>query len=77
MASARCLMTPRNWFGVALIFLFMPVNAPLWETVFELFSLDISAIPIVPVIFLLGILILFFPSRKKQPSDNPTNNEEE
>ncbi|MBO57963.1 MAG: hypothetical protein CMA77_03090 [Euryarchaeota archaeon] len=70
-------MTPRNWFGVALIILFLPVNAPLWETVFELFSMDISAIPIVPVIFLFGLIILFYPARDKQTSDNPNNDEEE
>ena len=70
-------MTPRNWLGVALIFLFLPVNVPLWDTAFDLISLNLSAVAVVPLFFLSGILILFFPAHQKQASEEMTNNEEE
>ena len=69
-------MTPRNWLGVTLIFLFLPVNVPLWDIVFDSISLNISAVAVVPLFFLSGILILFFPARKKQASKEFASNEE-
>ncbi|DAC50138.1 MAG TPA: hypothetical protein HA340_04185, partial [Candidatus Thalassarchaeaceae archaeon] len=59
-------MTPRNWLGVALIFLFLPVNVPLWDMAFNSISLNISAVAVVPLFFLLGLLILFIPAREKK-----------
>ncbi|MDP7312307.1 MAG: hypothetical protein QF831_02590 [Candidatus Thalassarchaeaceae archaeon] len=70
-------MTPRNWLGVTLIFLFLPVNVPLWDTAFDLISLNLSAVAVVPIFFLSGILILFFPAREKQASEGFASNEEE
>jgi hypothetical protein len=72
-------MRGRNWVGVAFIFLFLPVNVPLWDMAFETFSIDIVAVFITPLLFLLGILLVFYPSRKDKISTIPSNrtNEEE
>jgi hypothetical protein len=72
-------MRGRNWIGVALIFLFLPVNVPLWDMAFEKFSIDIVAVFITPLFFFLGILLVFYPSREDRISTIPSNqsNEEE
>tara|TARA_B100001750_G_scaffold248503_1_gene280376 strand:+ start:3453 stop:3665 length:213 start_codon:yes stop_codon:yes gene_type:complete len=70
-------MTPRNWFGLALIFLFLPVNVPLWDVAFDSISLDVSAVAVVPVFFLSGMIILFYPGRGNQESEGSAKNEEE
>ncbi len=72
-------MRGRNWIGVALIFLFLPVNVPLWDMAFEKLSIDIMAVFITPLLFLLGILLVFYPSRKDEISTIPSkgSNEEE
>jgi hypothetical protein len=72
-------MRGRNWVGVAFIFLFLPVNVPLWDIVFQKLSIDIMAVFITPLLFFLGILLVFYPSRKDKISAIPSNrsNEEE
>ncbi|HHZ74689.1 MAG TPA: hypothetical protein EYN58_05895 [Candidatus Poseidoniales archaeon] len=72
-------MRGRNWVGVAFIFLFLPVNVPLWDIVFQKLSIDIMAVFITPLLFFLGILLVFYPSRKDKISTIPSNrsNEEE
>jgi len=72
-------MRSRNWVGVALIFLFLPVNVPLWDMAFEVLNVDIVAVFITPLLFLLGILLVFFPSRKDRAISTQSNqpNEEE
>jgi hypothetical protein len=72
-------MRGRNWIGVALIFLFLPVNVPLWDMAFEKLSIDIMAVFITPLLFLLGILLVFYPSRNDNISRtilNPSSEEE-
>jgi len=77
MALHDLLMTPRNWFGVALLFLFMPVNIPLWNIVFDLIGLNVQGVFVVPPLFLIGAIIIFYPSRQKKDSTAINNNEEE
>ena len=56
-------MGPRNWLGVAFIFLFLPVNIPLWVMLFEAMAFPMRAEFLIPVLFIAGILLLFYPSR--------------
>jgi hypothetical protein len=72
-------MRGRNWVGVAFIFLFLPVNVPLWDIAFEKLDIDIMAVFITPLLFLFGILLVFYPSRNDRYqtiSSNQTNEEE-
>ncbi|HIG20677.1 MAG: hypothetical protein CXT67_03145 [Methanobacteriota archaeon] len=72
-------MRGRNWVGVAFIFLFLPVNVPLWDIVLPKLGINIMAVFIVPLFFFLGILLVFYPSREDRISTIPSNqaNEEE
>lgn len=79
-------MGPRNWLGVAFIFLFLPVNIPLWNFLFEAAAPNIRAEFVVPVMFLLGVFLLFYPKKVDSEAsistpdsdnpDNPTDEEE-
>ncbi len=72
-------MRGRNWVGVAFMFIFLPVNVPLWDMAFEELNIDIMAVFITPLLFLFGILLVFYPSKKDKFPTTPSNqiNEEE
>ncbi len=72
-------MRGRNWVGVAFIFLFLPVNVPLWDIAFQKLGIDIMAVFITPLLFFFGILLVFYPSRNDKISrttPNPSSEEE-
>ncbi len=66
-------MTPLGRVGILFIFIFMPVNIPLWDILFEYININLSGHVVTPPLFLLGILILFNPKRQKQPVGSNEN----
>jgi len=63
--------------GVALLFLFLPVNIPLWNILFSALELNISGEFTTPPMFLLGLLFLFYPTQKDIEQHIAKSTEEE
>ena len=58
-------MQPRRWFGLVLVFVFLPVNVPLLQMLVELPVSDSSYVRLVILLFIVGLLLLFFPTRSE------------
>jgi len=58
-------MQPRRWFGLVLVFVFLPVNVPLLQMLVELPVSDSSYVRLVILLFIVGLLLLLFPTRSE------------
>ena len=58
-------MQPRRWFGLVRVFVFLPVNVPLLQMLVELPVSDSSYVRLVILLFIVGLLLLFFPTRSE------------
>jgi len=56
-------MDLRRWIGLGMIFAFLPANIPLWQSFVKLPTADASEVTYYYLMFILGALLLFFPSR--------------
>ena len=56
-------MQPRRWLGLALVIAFLPVNAPLLRMFVELPISETEQIRLVVLMFIIGLLLLIFPTR--------------